>query len=155
MIEQILERGEIAVIVTLVSGPGLIGAKLLVEENGENGATAGSLGDLDSWVVEKAPDFLASREETRMFTVNETSLLFVCRILGRMMPLGMRYVGPTRVLRPVTKFALKMLKKSKRASRLCPVRRRIRFANRMFHRLVDGRAIVPIGSMFSTIWVMV
>src|SRR6185369_10157855 len=76
MIEQILERGEIAVIVTLVSGPGLIGAKLLVEENGENGATAGSLGDLDSWVVEKAPDFLASREETRMFTVNETSLLF-------------------------------------------------------------------------------
>ena len=76
MIEQILERGEIAVIVTLVSGPGLIGGKLLVEENGENGATTGSLGDLDSWVVEKAPDFLASREETRMFTVNETSLLF-------------------------------------------------------------------------------
>jgi len=76
MIEQILERGEIAVIITLVSGPGSIGAKLLVEENGENGATAGSLGDLDSWVVEKAPDFLAAREETRMFTVNETSLLF-------------------------------------------------------------------------------
>jgi xanthine dehydrogenase accessory factor len=73
MIEQILERGEIAVVVTLVSGPGAIGAKLLVHENG---VTSGSVGELDSWVVEKAPDFLASREETRMFVVNETSLLF-------------------------------------------------------------------------------
>jgi xanthine dehydrogenase accessory factor len=73
MIEQILERGEIAVVVTLVSGPGSVGAKLLVHETG---ATTGSLGDLDSWVVEKATDFLSSREETRMFTVAETSLLF-------------------------------------------------------------------------------
>jgi xanthine dehydrogenase accessory factor len=73
MIEQILEHGEIAVVVTLVSGPGSIGAKLMVHENG---ATSGSLGDLDSWVVENAPDFLASREETCMFTVNESSLLF-------------------------------------------------------------------------------
>lgn len=75
MIEQILERGEIALVVTVVSGPGSIGAKMLAHENG---TTAGSLGDpaLDSWVVEKAPGFLASREETRMFTVGETSLLF-------------------------------------------------------------------------------
>src|SRR5690349_18734862 len=73
MIEQILERGEIAVVVTIVNGPAAIGAKLLVHENG---ATTGSVGDLDSWVIEKAPDFLASREETRMFTVDETSLLF-------------------------------------------------------------------------------
>src|SRR5215813_11832823 len=75
MIEQILERGEIALVVTLVSGGGSIGAKLLVQENG---ATAGSLGDptLDSWAVDKTPDFLASREATRMFTVAETSLLF-------------------------------------------------------------------------------
>jgi xanthine dehydrogenase accessory factor len=74
MIEQILERGEIALVVTLVSGPGSVGAKLLVHENG----TAGNLGDpaLESWVVDKAQDFLASREETRMFTVAETSLLF-------------------------------------------------------------------------------
>jgi len=74
MIEQILERGEIALIVTHVSGPGSIGAKLLVHENG----IAGSLEDpaLDSWVVEKAAEFLNSREETRMFTVAETSLLF-------------------------------------------------------------------------------
>ncbi len=74
MIEQILERGEIALVVTLVSGPGATGAKLLVHENG----VVGSLGDpaLDSWVVDKAAEFLASREETRMFTIAETSLLF-------------------------------------------------------------------------------
>jgi xanthine dehydrogenase accessory factor len=75
MIEQILERGEIALVVTTVSGPRSIGATLLVQENG---AMSGSLGDaaLDSWVDEKAAGFLASREETRMFTVDQTSLLF-------------------------------------------------------------------------------
>ena len=75
MIEQILERGEIALVVTIVSGPGSIGAKLLVHEQG---ATAGTLGDaaLNAWVVEKSADFLASREETRMFSVDDTSLLF-------------------------------------------------------------------------------
>jgi len=85
MIEQILERGEISAVVTIVSGPGAIGAKLLVHEND---STAGTLGDtsLDSLVVDKARSFLASYEETRMFSVNdfapdfhaarETSLLF-------------------------------------------------------------------------------
>ena len=75
MIEQILERGEIALVVTTVSGPGVIGAKLLVQESGAN---TGTLCDtaLDAWVVEKAPEFLASREETRMFSAGETSLLF-------------------------------------------------------------------------------
>jgi xanthine dehydrogenase accessory factor len=84
MIEQILERGEIALVVTIVRGPGAPGAKLLVHENG----TTGSLGDpaLDSLVVARSHDFLASREETRMFSVSdfaadlpaarETSLLF-------------------------------------------------------------------------------
>jgi len=75
MIEQILERGEIALVVTTVSGPGTVGAKLLVHENG---TATGTLGDaaLDAWVVEKSADFLASREETRMFSVDDTSLLF-------------------------------------------------------------------------------
>jgi len=75
MIEQILERGEIALVVTTVSGPEAVGAKLLVHENG---TTTGTLGDaaLDAWVVDKAADFLASREETRMFSVDDTSLLF-------------------------------------------------------------------------------
>lgn len=75
MIEQVLERGEIAVVVTRVSGPGSIGAKLLVHENG---ATAGSLGDteLESLVVDTTAGFLESREETRMISLGETSLLF-------------------------------------------------------------------------------
>ena len=75
MMEQILERGEIAVVVTKVRGPGSIGAKLLILENGP---TTGTLGDatLDSWVAQKAVDFLASREETRMLSVADTSLLF-------------------------------------------------------------------------------
>jgi len=75
VIEQILERGEIALLVTTVSGAGSIGAKLLVHENG---ATTGSLGDatLDRFVIENAADSLSSREETRMFSVDDTSLLF-------------------------------------------------------------------------------
>lgn len=75
MIGQLLERGDIAVVVTVVSGPGTIGAKLLVHENG---ATVGTLGDaaLDALVVEKARGFLDSREETRMLSFGESSLLF-------------------------------------------------------------------------------
>ena len=85
MIEQLLERGGIALVVTQLSGPGVIGAKLLIQEDG---VTAGSLGNpsLDSIVVEQAARFLASRNETRMFSVSdfapdfpsarETSLLF-------------------------------------------------------------------------------
>jgi len=77
MIEQVLERGELAVLVTRVTGARDIGAKLLVQENG---AVTGSLGDaeLDSVVVDQAGTFLASREETRLFNLSsfETSLLF-------------------------------------------------------------------------------
>ena len=85
MIEELLERGGIALVVTQVSGPGEIGSKLLIHEDG---ATAGSLDNplLDSIVVEQAARFLSSREETRMFSVSdfapdfpsarETSLLF-------------------------------------------------------------------------------
>lgn len=85
MIEQLLERGGIALVVTQVSGPGEIGSKLLIQADG---VTAGSLGDpsLDSVVVEQAARFLSSHEETRMFSVSdfapdfpsarETALLF-------------------------------------------------------------------------------
>ena len=85
MIEQLLERGGIALVVTQLSGPGAIGSKLLIHEDG---ATAGTLGNalLDSIVVEQAARFLSSHEETRMFSVSdfapdfpsarETSLLF-------------------------------------------------------------------------------
>ena len=85
IIEELLERGEIALVITKVSGPGNIGSKLLIQENG---ATAGSLGDaeLDSLVMDQAARFFSAREETRMFSVSdfapdfpsarETSLLF-------------------------------------------------------------------------------
>jgi len=76
MIEQVLERGEIAVLVTRVTGSQNIGAKLLVQENG---SVTGSLGDaeLDSVVVDQAKSFLASREETRLVNLSsfDTSLL--------------------------------------------------------------------------------
>ena len=75
--EQLLERGETAVLVTRVTGPENIGAKLLVQENG---SVAGSIGDaeLDAVVVDQATSFLASREDTRLFNLGsfETSLLF-------------------------------------------------------------------------------
>jgi xanthine dehydrogenase accessory factor len=77
MIEQVLERGEIAALVTRVTGSANIGAKLLVQESG---SVTGSLSDteLDSVVVDQAKSFLASREETRLVDLSsfETSLLF-------------------------------------------------------------------------------
>src|ERR1051325_2401605 len=77
MVEQVLERGEIAALVTMVTGQGNVGAKLLVLENG---LVTGSLGDeeLDAAVLTQAESFLASHEETRLFNLSafETSLLF-------------------------------------------------------------------------------
>ena len=69
-IEQLLERGEVAIVITKVSGPGAIGTKLLVREGG---VTLGSLGDpaLDALVTHHAPRFLASRDETRMISTSE------------------------------------------------------------------------------------
>lgn len=77
MVEQVLERGEIAALVTRVSGSGNVGAKLLVNENG---LLTGSLGDaeLDAAVQAQAASFLTSREDTRLFNLSafDTSLLF-------------------------------------------------------------------------------
>jgi xanthine dehydrogenase accessory factor len=77
MIEELLDRGEIAVLVTRVTGAQDVGAKLLVQENGK---VTGSLGDaeLDSVVVDQARSFLVSREDTRLVNLSsfDTSLLF-------------------------------------------------------------------------------
>ena len=69
MIEQALERGETAIVVTKVAGPGTAGAKLLILEN----ASIGSLGDseLDSIVVKNAVRLLGVRDDTRMLSVND------------------------------------------------------------------------------------
>ena len=70
MIEQVLERGEVALVVTKVSGPGSIGAKLLVRDSK---ATLGGLGNaaLDLLVTNHASRFLASRDDTRMINAGE------------------------------------------------------------------------------------
>ena len=75
MIEQMLNRGEIALLVTKVAGPSGVGAKFLVMEHG---GTFGTLGnpELDATVTAEAFRFLDTRHETRMFSINETSLLF-------------------------------------------------------------------------------
>ena len=70
MIEQLIERGEVALVVTKVSGPGAIGAKVLVNEGR---ILLGTLGDpaLDSLATRHASRFLASRDETRMISAGE------------------------------------------------------------------------------------
>ena len=70
MIEQLLERGETALLVTKIGGHERIGSKLLILEHG---GSIGSLGDaeLDSIVVSEAAHIRASRDDTRMFSVSE------------------------------------------------------------------------------------
>ena len=70
MIEQVLERGEMALLVTKVAGPGPIGGKLLIRRTAQ---PTGTLGDprLDSIAQSQAFRFLDSRDETRMFAVSE------------------------------------------------------------------------------------
>lgn len=69
-VENVLERGAIATLVTLIQAPDHVGAKLLFEESG---AVVGSLGnqDLDSEIVGFARRFLNSRDEAHMFSVGE------------------------------------------------------------------------------------
>ena len=75
MIEQVLERGETALVVTKVAGPGNAGSKLLILKEG---GAIGSLGDLelDSLVVSHAERFFSSRDETRMLGVSELAPKF-------------------------------------------------------------------------------
>jgi xanthine dehydrogenase accessory factor len=70
MIGQVLERGETALLVTKVSGPGTPGAKLLILEHR---VPIGSLGDpeLDLIITTQAAQLLGSRDETRMLSVSE------------------------------------------------------------------------------------
>jgi xanthine dehydrogenase accessory factor len=61
-IAELLARGEVGVVVTIVSG-GNVGAKVLVDEAGN---VFGTLGELDSVVSAQALTFLASRDDTRL-----------------------------------------------------------------------------------------
>jgi xanthine dehydrogenase accessory factor len=68
-IAELLDRGALAVVVTVVRGPGT-GAKLLVDERS---LIFGSFGnaELDSLAAKQAAEFLRSHTETRMYGVNE------------------------------------------------------------------------------------
>ena len=69
VIAQLLERGAIGVVITVVRGPGT-GSKLLFDERK---AATGSLGnaELDALATRQADEFLASHHETRMFAVSD------------------------------------------------------------------------------------
>lgn len=69
VIAQLLDRGAIAVLMTVMRGPHT-GAKLLIDEHG---VANGSLGDpeLDRLAAAQAAEFLRSHHETRMLSVKE------------------------------------------------------------------------------------
>ena len=69
-IRQVLERGGIAALATIVAGPPQVGAKILVENTGE---TSGDLGDttLNSAVTGFARQFLDTRDEAHTFDLGE------------------------------------------------------------------------------------
>jgi len=68
-IADLLDRGALAVVVTVVRGPGT-GAKLLVDERS---LIFGSLGnaELDALAAKQSAEFLRSHSETRMYGANE------------------------------------------------------------------------------------
>ena len=70
VIAQLLARGAVGVVVTVVRGP-VTGSKLLLDN--EQNILAGSLGssELDSLVKTPAAEFLKSHHETRLFSVKD------------------------------------------------------------------------------------
>jgi xanthine dehydrogenase accessory factor len=73
-IAELLERGELAVLVTVARGPH-VGAKLLIEETAQTTGTLGAV-EVDSLVVPQALEFFHAREDTRLVSLNEIVLLF-------------------------------------------------------------------------------
>ena len=94
-IRQLLERGGIAALATIVEGPPEVGAKLLVESTGE---TNGDLGNaaLNQAVAQFAQKFLSTRDEAHTFRVAdlapELSSLAATRILFERIQLEPRIV---------------------------------------------------------------
>lgn len=69
VIAQLLDRGAVGVVVTVVRGPAT-GAKLLIDEQNNVTGTLGNA-ELERIVGTHAIDFLKSRHETRMFSLAE------------------------------------------------------------------------------------
>ena len=68
-IAELLERGEVAVLVTVAHGEN-VGAKLLVEEAARTTGTLGSA-ELDSLVAAEALRFLQGRDDTRLVSLKD------------------------------------------------------------------------------------
>lgn len=68
-IAELLERGELAVLVTVARGPNA-GAKLLVEETAQTTGTLGAA-ELDSVAVPQALKFFQAREDTRLVSLKD------------------------------------------------------------------------------------
>ena len=68
-IAELLERGELAIVVTMMRGAN-VGSKLLVDERGQVSGSLGH-GELDLLMAEQAMKFLAGREETRLVCVKD------------------------------------------------------------------------------------
>ena len=94
-IRQLLERGGIAALATIVEGPPAVGAKLLVESNGETNGDLGNLA-LNLAVAQFAPKFLNTRDEAHTFSVgdlaSELPSLAATRILFERIQLEPRIV---------------------------------------------------------------
>ncbi len=69
-IRQLLERGDTAVLATVIAGSSSVGAKLLIESTGE---TTGDLGSapLNNATTQFAQQFLTTREEAHTFSVRD------------------------------------------------------------------------------------
>ena len=63
-IPQLLDAGTMAVLITVLESPEFVGAKLLLDENGESIGTLGS-DHLNAFALEHASNFLKSRDDIR------------------------------------------------------------------------------------------
>jgi xanthine dehydrogenase accessory factor len=80
VIAELLDRGALAVVVTVVRGPGT-GAKLVVDERNSMFGTLGNA-ELDALAAKQSTQFLRSHHETQMYGVNEFAPEFASEFPG-------------------------------------------------------------------------
>lgn len=92
-IAELLDRGEVAILITIARGPGT-GAKLLIDEASNFIGTLGSV-ELDSLASIQAANFLQSRDETRLVPSGQEMFLLFERIQPppRLVVCGAGHVG--------------------------------------------------------------
>ena len=83
-IRQLLERGGIAALVTVVAGSTVVGAKLLVESTGEATGDLGSP-ELNYAVKQFAQHFLVRRDETHTYGVSDLAPLLTSHAATRLL----------------------------------------------------------------------